>query len=980
MHSAADIADDNDDDIYDDIYQSCTYDSYNENNHSSNFPSNKPVATNVPRIVVTPTPEDDATRRRASLTNADQPLCEGMSEQIETFALLTSTLNALNRNDIEQNIERNEKLFMGDENKFTNSPSTYSANSSILDCCENNLDVHEISKASADFQLDSSDSESESDIQSDDEMPQNDRKRNDSLQAVRSVANIKVYDEELYDDEQQLVVQEMHRNQSNLECELREIDDDSDENSDDIINFVIDNNHGCDEVDESIASCDLLSVIYEEDDDRSAHSKRPTTVSSSASNSNNSSTMTLAHEDQQMIIANDNDSSDDDTEEQEQERDSSDDESDNNNDCLTDDDDENSTSVTVRLPLRLSFSRSSNNEEVTTVVVGNSEIEDTGIVESNSDVSVSFSLNNRSIDRSVAYSNHTSLDLSNYQPANFDNDASDSEVSVSVSLPMKKKTLDSPRPFVRQQTLSPVFHAKDDFEYRPWKSIDIEDPVANANVQQHCKPFKIESNFDECEETNEEEDGVANDQLHCDENKVSVRDRVAAFDKSTNEFRQKFIASRSRSPSTEPESESESVSEYEDEKMPENVFVPVVSPPADTTEECIEIDNNNNCCSEEVECDEQANRSVRDKIASFEAPSQYDRPKFDMAKETMPITVAAAVGKEQRQLTYQIPIAQNKLHPSFKSLNRNSYMQQSFQDESELDEDDSGVTSDISRRISEETDDTESECFPELRKLTRYERAATHSRLFKLLQQDCENDDSNDTQKRQVAPKNDSQQLPCLYKPKKIIHNVSITRKMNPELVKNAETMAERRERLSLNVKQSTSIDADNLSCSSSPTPSSVNERLIDELVQSVLQQTKQKNMKNIPIDKIQAAARKALQQQQQQQHQDEFDSCDTAFNSFDSTPALTPHEFRDDSFDDCDTWNNSSTDYDRKLPATVDILPSKAFKNLQEQSLYGRKRKLWAARCPRVLSSKTVNTDLGRVTESRESQSPEPSYYSHLS
>lgn len=1059
---AADIVDPND--LDDEMYEGCTYDSYYDKNHFQPV-----VAPNVPRIVVTPTPEDDAIRiasRRASLLNAEV-LNDTLAEQKETFAMLSSKLNELNRDDMELNIEQHAKPFIGDENKFKNSPLTSSPNSSTT-----NVSNREILKNSEDFDLNSSDSESESEIQSDDDRPTNERRRNDSLQAVRSVANIKVYDEvdtedeentenlnsDNYIDQSEEFVRHREHDGHASDVELREIDDDSDDNSDDIINFVIDHNHHGNldsdevqetdetdqtpEVDQANISCDLLSVIYEEDDERSSYSKRPVAFSSSSS----SSSTTLAQDEPQMNKIHDDDSSDSDTEEQLLDRGYSDEESDdNNNQSYDDDDEENSTSVTVRLPLRLSFSRSSNNEEVTTVVVGNSEIKDAGLAESNSDVSVSFSLR-RSFDRSGGGSNRTSLDLSNYQPSYVDNDASDSEVSVSLSLPMrKKKTLDSPRPFIRQHTLSPVFHAKENFEYRPWKSIDIDDPVANTNVLNHSKPFKPEYSFDQCEEMPEEEEEEGEqhvdktiDQIESEEQKVSVRDRIASFEvpilKPVTDYGRPSISgsrSRTRSSSTEPESsESESDSESEDEDVAQNILRPVVpvqtiAPVPGNSPDFVQ----DSYKAEEMEGDEQANRSVREKIASFEAPTQYERPKFDMQRETMAETVVPiAVHRDelpqyqtQQQTEYQIsdfrkdlqstfeplsrnsymqqslpdeselqqmhqqpplqqeyriPDLQTKLHPTFKPINRNSYMQQSLPDESEIDEDDSGVTSDVSRRISEETDDTESEFFPELRKLTRYERAATHSRLFKLLQQDCENE-SEDSQKSN-PPQNsvrDDDKSPILYKPKKIIHNVSITRKMNPELAKNAETMAERRERLSLNLKQSSSIDADNISCSSSPTPSAVNEKLIDELVQSVLQQTKRRNLQNIPIDRIQAAARKALQQQQ-----DEFDSCDTAFNSFDSTPALTPQEFREDSLDDCDTWNSSSTDCDRKLPAT-DILPSKAFKNLQEQSLYGRKRKLWAARCPRVLSSKTVNTDLSRVAESRESQSPEPSsYYSHLS
>lgn len=296
--------------------------------------------------------------------------------------------------------------------------------------------------------------------------------------------------------------------------------------------------------------------------------------------------------------------------------------------------------------------------------------------------------------------------------------------------------------------------------------------------------------------------------------------------------------------------------------------------------------------------------------------------------------------------------------------------QKPMQDESEIDEDDSGVTSDINRPISE-TDDTESECFPELRKLTRYQRAATHSRLFKLLQEFDDKDDTDDTDDYSKISNKYQDTTPCdspifFTRPKKIVHNVSVTRKMNPDALKHAETMAERRERLSLQLKPSTSIDTDNLSSPSSPTPS-INDKLVEELVQSVLRQQKLQNIKHIPMEKIHAAARKALQ--------DETDSGDnTCSSSFESTPAITPQEFKDDCDYDSDTWNGD----ERRTSA--DILPSKAFKNLQEQSMYGRKRKLWAARCPRVLSSKTVNRDLSQVAEMPEQCSPEPHSYSPYS
>ncbi|XP_008486363.1 suppressor protein SRP40-like, partial [Diaphorina citri] len=58
-----------------------------------------------------------------------------------------------------------------------------------------------------------------------------------------------------------------------------------------------------------------------------------------------------------------------------------------------------------------------------------------------------------------------------------------------------------------------------------------------------------------------------------------------------------------------------------------------------------------------------------------------------------------------------------------------------YLDESE--EDDSGVTSDISRHVSETDTDHDQE-YTELKKMSPYKRANTHSRLYQLLQDECE--------------------------------------------------------------------------------------------------------------------------------------------------------------------------------------------------------------------------------------------------
>ncbi|XP_026471941.1 uncharacterized protein LOC113376250 [Ctenocephalides felis] len=256
---------------------------------------------------------------------------------------------------------------------------------------------------------------------------------------------------------------------------------------------------------------------------------------------------------------------------------------------------------------------------------------------------------------------------------------------------------------------------------------------------------------------------------------------------------------------------------------------------------------------------------------------------------------------------------------------------------------DSGVTSDISRHISET--DTEYDSFPELRKMNKYQRAATHSRLFKLLQgetgdqTDEEPDDSLKEQKsleprlrRDFSVRSDS------------------TRSVDSEAVFG------KREQLSLPLlSQYSGSDPDSLSSSSglaSPASPTVNERLLTELIQSLLRGKKGRTLRKLPMEKLRAAALRILQE--------DMDQYDTVSSSTtDSTPSGTPHDMYGNYYYDYnkyyETWGmvNLDTSID-----DYDILPSKAFKGLQERAMgisnNGHIGGTWA-KCPRVLSAKNI-------------------------
>ncbi|XP_055914797.1 uncharacterized protein LOC129948013 [Eupeodes corollae] len=342
------------------------------------------------------------------------------------------------------------------------------------------------------------------------------------------------------------------------------------------------------------------------------------------------------------------------------------------------------------------------------------------------------------------------------------------------------------------------------------------------------------------------------------------------------------------------------------------------------------------------EATEESKISVKDRIFAFESGTTEPPPSAKAAKTSLIVDSTSPKS----------------------NLSRNS----SQRSESEIEEDDSGVT-DMNKPLSET--DTESESFPELRKMSRYQRASTHSRLFKLLQ-----DDGDVIEEEQPGDEEAALEAEFNFKPrKKIVHNVSITRKQNPKALQEAETVTERRQRLSLPLRKNQSIDADNPSSPNSPASpihgqqsQPISDKLVNELIQSLLLKKSSSSLKNLPMEKLQAAAKRVLEE--------ELDSLENT--SLDSTPALTPQEFKNESYADYyDTWSSSKMDSDNAATnGSFEILPSKAFKVLQETA-GSAKRKPWAVRCPRVLSSKTVNRDLARVTESpeivsRSSRSPE--------
>lgn len=281
----------------------------------------------------------------------------------------------------------------------------------------------------------------------------------------------------------------------------------------------------------------------------------------------------------------------------------------------------------------------------------------------------------------------------------------------------------------------------------------------------------------------------------------------------------------------------------------------------------------------------------------------------------------------------------------------------SFEEYSEEEEGDSGVTSDMSRHIS----DTEE--FPELKKLTRYQRAATHSRLFKLLQDECENEDDEEEEdqeeeKAAINSNNDK------------FNNLSVRKNNAP----NAELPRRDKLSLPLNTNETESLCSSGITSPGSP----VNEKLVNELVQSLLKRKKGQIFRNMPKEKLFAAAARILQE--------DLEGVDTSSEDCSSflsplrestgcsTAAQTPQEFNgnyDEYKQYYETWNEAERIYDENY----DILPSKAFKLLQEHSNLSKTGTIAGllAKCPRVLSSKNIHKKLLKLLESSDASSPTP-------
>ncbi|XP_045477274.1 uncharacterized protein LOC123682594 isoform X2 [Harmonia axyridis] len=217
----------------------------------------------------------------------------------------------------------------------------------------------------------------------------------------------------------------------------------------------------------------------------------------------------------------------------------------------------------------------------------------------------------------------------------------------------------------------------------------------------------------------------------------------------------------------------------------------------------------------------------------------------------------------------------------------------------EISEEDSGVT-DLSKQYSD------NEEFPELRKMSKYQRASTHSRLFQLLQEECENEEEE-------------------------------------------VTVENRKTQLSL------------------PLSTDASDKLAEELVHSMLKQKKGQIFRNMSVEKLHAAAKKVLQEDGDSCDTPSEGFSDYLSPLRNDTGNSTPQEFYghyNEYVQYYDSWAQAAALQENE------IIQSKTFRMLQDAGQKTNAFSGTLAKCPRVLSGKNVHSDLKKLVESPEEAS----------
>lgn len=758
-----------------------------------------------------------------------------------------------------------------------------------------------------------------------------------------------------------------------------------------------------------------LSIIYEESEHSDAESVRQAGGDEGRCPTRTSSSMTTSEDGDSSTTL-----------------DNGDDESDGDYNIL----DSESSTVTVRLPLKLKFSRSENDEEVTTVIVGDSQVkrqvadtatvpvskedenvkkrdkkqiqeEKEGAAKENVDggcTDISVTLCFPSKPNSSERVEEWRRDTIQYTESNLTNTNCDNVVLCTSPMSDKcSKGIQKMQTKIASNTTQQA--TSDEVDVYEMAESDTDVSVfLSLSVRkwpQKGSGFESISNISEEED---EEDGKASS--HCEDDSSSTtsiqtvrltsgsRGRSSGSEienamtadegdeingnKSNNctencqtEINALECAVEKNVKSSEAQDESrgsQSQSEDDDDESSESGKTSTSSRSCISNKEANSKDRKNSVASlhsdnktNEEEMDTEDNSSEESDDNEDEKEHDIIQKIYDLCSESEKVSqkdlkhrnIATSKTKES-----ECNGGQNDTNTRKKSRIGNEKERQSSKLQVESEEDDSGVTSDMSRQISDA--DTESEAGKgEHCRLMQCQRASTHSRLFKLLQDEC---GKSDNEEEEGAP------------------------------------MKSRREQLTLPLCNTNGSDPDSLSSSSgvtSPASPTVTDRLVKELVQSLLQRKKGRRLKKLPLAKLHAAALRILQEDM-----DPYDtgsSEDSSSNHAYLSPThrqsfhhsnntashpMPPQQvtYGDNYYDYCDyydSWANPTSYYgtDACSGFEHDIMPSRAFKLLSEHAQPGGFSSgiingLWA-KCPRIPSSKNVPKHLTDDTDKTDLSSP---------
>ncbi|XP_014291912.3 protein piccolo [Halyomorpha halys] len=512
-------------------------------------------------------------------------------------------------------------------------------------------------------------------------------------------------------------------------------------------------------------------------------------------------------------------------------------ESDNSSSSTLKNKDEDENAVKVRLPLQLKFTRSENDEEVATLIVGNSEME--------------ASKTNETEELGLIITDIIK-------------EESDPDISATIILKKPKA-----KGLTKEREDSPV-----DF----WKELNGDNNVS-TNVD-------VRSSEDDSKQ--EESD------FHWEDDSSSTSVQTVKKGVSGNDS----------------SSEAEAAGNLDDQEE-------LINNTAKEKSASNQVNSEDTCESDESSEEEETDEKASSKIGKEQLETEEEEEEEEDS-DSSSSSSSSDDDSEHSNVFNENTGEENCLAKKKELINSKSF---------EESEDDSGVTSDLSRHISET--DTDPECGSELSKMSRYQRAATHSRLFKLLQEECEAEDN----------------------------------------AERSQSISQRKERLTLPLNN-TAGGEDSLSSSSginSPSSPTVNDRLVKELIQSLLSRKKGRHFRKLPIEKLHAAALRILQEDM-----DRYDSLSTSDESnlflspvnnskinagtYTDSSLLNPESYGGNYYDYCDYYSTWGT-VDSCVEPEYDVVPSKTFKTLQRQ-VQGETPGI-KVRCPRVPSSKNVREQL---------------------